>query len=202
MPKIRYKTSSLVLVVTLFSCVFAIFAWVTRPLPPIPVSPDTKTPEPVIVIFRHAGAMNIPSADFDDYVEFAICSNGNIAWRETADDPNSRLLTANVQPNEVEKIFDKLSRSRLLADDLNWQFVGPDCDYVSIEIRTKTTHMKIASFHEEYGYNQSYDSEYLSLFENWSVIRESCRDLIPNNGSPYNGVEPKPTRGIPQKSAG
>jgi len=201
MPKIRYKIISLVFAITLFACVFAIYAWATRPLPPIPISPNTKTPEPVIVIFRHAGAMNITSAYFDDYVEFAIWANGNVAWRETADDPNSRLLTAKIGRNEVEKLFAKLSRSRLLADDLKWQFVGPDCNSVSIEIRAEASHMKIASFHEEYGYDSTYDAEYLTLFENWSIIRESCKEMIPRNGSPYRGVEPKPTRGIPQKNA-
>lgn len=175
---------------------FAVYVWATKPRPPIPVTPTSRADIPVVAIFQHAGAMNIASAYHGPYCEFALWIDGSIVWREFPSDPNSRMLTTSVDKAIVGELFVQLSRSRLLDPDMNWQYLGPDSNYVSIEIMTEYKLVELASWHEEPGHTTFYDNEYEILLDNWRAIRRIVTKLTDRNGREYNGLAVEPTPGI------
>ena len=81
--------------------------------------------------FKHAGFV-VASEYHDPYVEFAVWNDGTVIWRDNPNRHDSNLLTANVDPKAVDKLFEKLSASRLLDPDLRWQQLGPDSGYGAI----------------------------------------------------------------------
>ena len=220
MHKFRFSISLLLGATLLISIALAVFIWVNRPDPPIPVVADKSSEGPVIAIFRHAGFV-VESEYHDPYVEFAIWNNGTVIWREIPSRHDSKLFTANVGPTAVDKLFVKLSNSRLLDPDLRWQQLGPDSGYTSIEIATSEQKIELASWHEgfeqsptlictDYGAvaiepgrtKQDYIDEWANPYRlfraNWAIIRDQTQKMIESNGTPFIGDPPERTRGLRQ----
>ena len=220
MPKPRFSIAILLATTMLIAVAMAVFVWLNRPAPPIPVRADISSEGPVIAIFRHAGFV-VESEYHDPYVEFAVWNDGTVIWRDDPTRHDSKLLTVCVGPEAVNKLFEKLSTSRLLDPDLRWQQLGPDSGYVSIEIATSEHKIELASWHEEFeqsptvictdhgavaiepgqtkqGYIDEWSHAYRLFRANWAIIRDESSKMIESDGALFTGDPPKRTRGLRQ----
>ena len=222
MPKLHFSITNVLAVTMLIAVSLAAFVWLNRPDPPILVRADKSSGGPVIAIFRHAG--NVVESEYHaPYVEFAAWNDGTVIWRGNANRHDSKLLTANVGPEAVDKLFEKLSVARLLDPDLRWQQLGPGSGYVSIEIATSQHKIELASWHE--GFEQSpnlictdfgaeamepgqtkqdYIDEWSRAYRlfrtNWAIIRDESSKMIESDGTLLTGEPPKRTGGLRQNA--
>ena len=220
MPELRFSIANVLAVIMLIAVSLSVFAWLSRPDPPIPVRADKSSDGPVIAIFRHAGNV-VKSKYHAPYIEFAVWNDGAVIWRDNPNRPDSRLLTANVRPEAVDKLFEKLSVSRLLDPELRWQQHGPSSGYISIEIATSEHKIELSSWHE--GFEQSpnlictdfgaeamepgrtkqdYINEWSPAYRlfrtNWAVIRDESSEMIESDGKLFTDEPPSRTLGLRQ----
>lgn len=212
-------TIKLLLLMTLVVALgLAFFSW----QPSTPVFPVADNGSPTIAIFHHSGGrfvnrdLGLLDEDVNEPVlQFALWRDGTVVWRESKEQIHSKLLTTKIDPTEIDDLFQKLSRARLLDPNMQRQHFGPDSDYTSIEIATdKGQFVILESWHERFeispglvctdrGVKKLEPNEarqkviadcpktYRMFRENWDILRNHANKLVVNGGVAYNGSVPK-----------
>ena len=171
------------------------------------VIPDRTTASPVLSIFRTGRHHQVP------LLNFAIWNDGRIVWRPVG---REELLTKNVGPQVVNKLFADLSNGRLLDPSMKHSYGGPNESYDTIEIATdKNGIITLSSWHEslerhpnlvctdgggvtsvepgktKQDYIDTWSRGYRLFRNNWEIIQNTTRPLIVKDGSPFLGDAPK-----------
>jgi hypothetical protein len=175
----------------------------------IPLTARCADSTPAVAIFQESLGLAHPGADSSHRLLVEIWPDGRIVWSRDQQRGGGPLLSARLEPRNVQALLDRLDRQDVFdAKSFRHSWVGPDSTFTTISLQSAARHTRLESWHEEFERQpnlvalssgvtslggrtreealKSDTKEYRQFRRVWADARSAIAALLPKQGDAYS----------------